>query len=234
MLLAPSSEAADGASLTTVIEQQRFDGTLILDGEGRITEFDAAAERMLGCTRDEAVGRDLAELALSAPLRSGFRAALRQLFVADESDSVRVEMTATRAEGLEFPVELTLNPIHRAGPPLFAGLIRDIAARKQVEAALAERAAEAAFTADVGVALTENNTLQGSLQRCAEAVVQHLGAAFARIWTLNEKEQVLELLASAGLYTHIDGPHARVPVGKFKIGLIAQERQPHLTNSVLR
>ena len=37
----------------------------------------------------------------------------------------------------------------------------------------------------------------------------------------------------AGLYTHIDGSHSRVPVGRLKIGLIAQERRPHLTNDVL-
>jgi len=41
------------------------------------------------------------------------------------------------------------------------------------------------------------------------------------------------LQASAGMYTHTDGPHGRVPVGKFKIGLIAAERKPHLTNSVV-
>jgi len=35
------------------------------------------------------------------------------------------------------------------------------------------------------------------------------------------------------MYTHINGPHARVPVGQFKIGLIAQERQPHFTNAVM-
>src|SRR5207248_4318503 len=44
---------------------------------------------------------------------------------------------------------------------------------------------------------------------------------------------VLELRASAGLYTHLDGAHGRVPVGQFKIGLIAQEGRPHLTNAVL-
>ena len=44
---------------------------------------------------------------------------------------------------------------------------------------------------------------------------------------------MLELEASAGLYTHLDGPHGRVPVGRFKIGLIAQERLPHLTNQVI-
>jgi diguanylate cyclase (GGDEF)-like protein/PAS domain S-box-containing protein len=64
-------------------------------------------------------------------------------------------------------------------------------------------------------------------------MVRHLDAAFARIWTLNEEEDVLELEASAGMYTRIDGPHSRVPVGEFKIGLIGQEHQPHLTNDVL-
>jgi PAS domain S-box-containing protein len=65
-------------------------------------------------------------------------------------------------------------------------------------------------------------------------MVDHLDAAFARIWTLNAAGDVLELQASAGLYTHLDGPHARVPVGAFKIGRIAQERMPHLTNDVAR
>jgi anti-anti-sigma regulatory factor len=71
------------------------------------------------------------------------------------------------------------------------------------------------------------------LQLCAEAVVRHLDAAFARVWTLDETEDVLELQASAGMYTHLDGAHGRVPVGKFKIGLIAAERKAHLTNQVV-
>ena len=71
------------------------------------------------------------------------------------------------------------------------------------------------------------------LHRCTEALVQHLGVAFARIWTLNPAENVLELRASAGLSTHLDGPHGRVPVGTFKIGRIAEERKPHLTNAVM-
>ncbi len=96
-----------------------------------------------------------------------------------------------------------------------------------------EQARLAAFGRDVAVALTRGDNLPDMLRHCAEAMVQHLHAAFARIWTLDEGVQVLELQASAGMYTHLDGAHGRVPVGKFKIGLIAQERQPHLTNAVL-
>jgi C4-dicarboxylate-specific signal transduction histidine kinase len=71
------------------------------------------------------------------------------------------------------------------------------------------------------------------LQGTAEAIVRHLDAAFARIWTLNKEKGMLELQASAGMYTHLDGPHSRIQFGELKIGLIAQEKRPHLTNDVL-
>lgn len=91
---------------------------------------------------------------------------------------------------------------------------------------------QTALIADVGVALNAEDALPAILQTCAEAVVRHLDAAFARIWTLNRVTDTLELRASAGRYTHLDGPHSRVPVGALKIGLIAAERRPHLTNDV--
>ena len=98
---------------------------------------------------------------------------------------------------------------------------------------LAERSTLAEFIASVSTTLSDANGLREMLQRCCDAMVQHLDAALARIWTLNEKEDVLELQASSGMYTRIDGGHARVPVGEFKIGLIAKERKPHLTNAVI-
>ncbi|HEX7175423.1 MAG TPA: GAF domain-containing protein [Pyrinomonadaceae bacterium] len=107
------------------------------------------------------------------------------------------------------------------------------AAGASAEESRHERERLAALNSDIGIALVQGDTLSETLHRCAEALVKHLDAAFARIWTLNEEEQALELRASVGLYRHLDGPHSRVPVGKFKIGLIAEERLPHLTNSVV-
>jgi PAS domain S-box-containing protein len=91
----------------------------------------------------------------------------------------------------------------------------------------------AQLNSDVSLALVESNSLRDVLQLCAEAVVKHFDAAFARIWTFNEIEKVLELQASAGIYTHTDGAHARIALGQFKIGQIAEELKPHLTNSVV-
>ena len=116
------------------------------------------------------------------------------------------------------------------------GISTDIEDRKRAEialrAAMEERARLAAFREEVGTALSRQEDLKDMLQRCADAMVRHLDGAFARIWTLSNDGKVLELQASAGMYTHLDGSHSRIPVGKLKIGLIAQERKPHLTNDV--
>ncbi|MBN9519798.1 response regulator, partial [bacterium] len=112
------------------------------------------------------------------------------------------------------------------------GVVQDITERKQAEAVADEHVRMKSLREDVLSTFLEAGSLPAILGRATDAVVRHLGAAFARIWTLNESEATLELQASAGLYTHLDGPHARVPVGRFKIGLIAEERKPHLTNDV--
>jgi len=112
-------------------------------------------------------------------------------------------------------------------------ITHDITKRKKAESTLADQNGLLALDAEVGRIISQTQGLQPLLQQCAQAIVDHLNVAFARIWTLNSEQQVLELQASAGLYTHLNGPHGRIPVGQFKIGQIAAERKPHLTNTVI-
>jgi PAS domain S-box-containing protein len=119
-------------------------------------------------------------------------------------------------------------------PTQILGAAEDVTERRLAESALAERVRLALLGADIGVAVTRLGSLRETLQQCAEILVTRLNAAFARIWTLDSTGHFLELQASAGLYTHIDGGHARVPVTQqYKIGRIAQTRRPHLTNQVV-
>jgi PAS domain S-box-containing protein len=112
-------------------------------------------------------------------------------------------------------------------------VVRDISERKQAELKLEERNRMLALDAGVARSLNQNLNLRVILQNCTEALVTHLHAAFARIWILKTDEQVLVLQASAGMYTRLDGSHSRVPVGQFKIGHIAKEKNPILTNAVI-
>jgi PAS domain S-box-containing protein len=97
---------------------------------------------------------------------------------------------------------------------------------------LREKARLASLRADISEAFNRREDLDIVLQACTGALVRNLGASFARIWVLDRTGEVLELRASSGLYTHLDGPHARVRVGDFKIGRIAQNARPHISNSV--
>jgi PAS domain S-box-containing protein len=113
------------------------------------------------------------------------------------------------------------------------GTNTDIEDRKQAEEIRTAQARQAGVRADVSAALSKPAHSGEFLRGSAEAIVRHLDAAFARIWTLNKEKNMLELQASAGMYTHLDGPHSRIPIGIQKIGLIAEEKKPHLTNDVM-
>jgi PAS domain S-box-containing protein len=220
---------------TRSILEAAMDAIITMDHQGKILQFNPAAERTLGYNRGEVIGQPLADLVIPPALRAAHCQGLAHYLATGKGPLLnqRLEMPALRADGTEFAAELAIVRVPIDGQPVFTAFLRDLTQRKQAEEALAERSRLAALTADVALALTKSDTAQTMLQHCATAMVRHLDAAFARIWTLNAEENVLELQASAGLYTHLDGPHGRVPVGKLKIGLIAQERQPHLTNQVL-
>jgi PAS domain S-box-containing protein len=126
-----------------------------------------------------------------------------------------------------FPVRNSEGEVYR-----IAGVAEDITAKKEAAQRLAGRVRISMLGEDVGRALTQSASLSEALNRCAEALVRHLDAAFARIWTIDETGQILELQASAGIYTNLNGTYSRVPVGHLKIGRIAHVRQPHLTNDL--
>ncbi|MCK4966446.1 PAS domain S-box protein, partial [bacterium] len=91
-----------------------------------------------------------------------------------------------------------------------------------------ERERIALLNADIGDKLISDKSQRDKLQNCCNSFIKQIGAAFVRIWTVDDKENMLHLQASAGLYTHIDGAHAHLQIGKKKIGLIAKEGNPYI------
>jgi PAS domain S-box-containing protein len=200
-----------------------FDGVVIHRG-GAIVSANRAFVEMFGYSADEVIGMDV--LDFTAP-------ECRDFVRGHTQDESTYESFGLRKEGSRMPVETSGHICLYEGQTARLAAIRDITERKRVEQIQTRRAALALFRADVSAALAASHApLRATLELCTAAMVQHLGAAFARIWTLNHEGDVLELQASSGIYTHIDGAHGRVPVGSFKIGKIAQERLPHITNDV--
>ncbi len=120
--------------------------------------------------------------------------------------------------------------------PSSSGIIsyaRDITVSKRINIALVEQQRALALSAQINKSLSTSDSLGEMLHGCTDAIVRCFDASFARIWTLENSSNDLVLQASSGLYTHLNGPHARVPLGNLKIGKIALSRQPHLTNVVV-
>src|SRR5262245_38311278 len=198
------------------------------DEQGRVLDVNSRACEARGYTRDELLAMPPYDFVADLD-PTVVQERVRRLLA---GETVAFEDRYRRKDGTVFPVEVRCKAFWEGDRAFIVYLPRDVTDRKRAEEALAERARLASLAADVGVALTGADTLPGILQPCAQALVRHLSAAFARVWTLNEAENVLELEASAGMYTHTDGPHSRVPVGQLHVGRIPQERRPHLINDV--
>ncbi len=72
-----------------------------------------------------------------------------------------------------------------------------------------------------------------AIARCiTDGLVETFDSAFARIWLIEPDGQALRLVASSGMYTRLDGSFARVPMGAFKVGKIAHNQVPFLSNNL--
>ncbi|NJR67114.1 MAG: GAF domain-containing protein, partial [Leptolyngbyaceae cyanobacterium CRU_2_3] len=67
-------------------------------------------------------------------------------------------------------------------------------------------------------------------EQVTQGLVEKFDCAFARIWLTEPDQTALRLVASSGMYTHTNGAFARVPMGSYKVGKIAQNRVSFLSN----
>ncbi|AFZ20442.1 ATP-binding protein [Allocoleopsis franciscana] len=197
-------------------------------------------------TGQQILGKGIVESATTEQLQEVYQLYLcgtEQLYPSDRLPIVKaLQGESVWVDNLEIHRPDKIIPIETLGKPIYdesgniayaIAAFTDITERKQAQEDLAERAKIAELGADVALALTQETTLETILHRFTNAMVERLEAAFARIWLLNEVDNILELQASSGLYTRLDGQYSRIPLDQLKLGLIAQEKQPYLTNDVL-
>lgn len=150
--------------LTELILDRAHFAAVTMDEQGLVTYWNPSAERVFGVGSAQAVGRSVAELMIPERLRDAHHAGF-QRFLTDGVGPVldrRIELTALRADGSEFPVELTISALRDQERWSFHAFIQDISERKEGERER-ERLLEEL-----------RQTLRGSEQRF-EAVVGSLG-----------------------------------------------------------
>lgn len=214
---------------------------------GEFVDGNRKAEALVGYRKDELIGKNFLKVDLlptSALPKAIKLLALNAIGRATGPD----EFLLKTKSGAMVPVEISTAPTVINGRKLLMGIARDITERKRSEEALKEQMRLSMLAAEVNGALVQSNSLQTMLQSCAEALVRHLDAAFARVWLLGpgdlcsdchkmaqcaDRTHCLHLEASAGLYRNLNGEYRRIPLGALKIGKIAQGKGAMATNDVL-
>ena len=121
-----------------------LDGYVALDVDGRIIEFNAAAEAIFDYSREALLGRPMAEILVPHELREKHNAAFRRHLATGETHILgrRIEVPALRRDGTVFPIELVIVRGTIAEKPVFIAYLRDLTEQKKAAAALAEREAQ--------------------------------------------------------------------------------------------
>jgi len=199
----------------------------IVDAAGTIREVNDAGLQLLGYSREEILRGPLGWNDIIPaewrPALEGARAQLASSGIASPWETEVVRKDGSRA------FILAASAVIDDSERIAIGV--DLTARRRAEDALDERVRMAALSSDVALVLTHEGAIDKLLERCAEALVEHLGIGFARIWTLDTKSKVLVLQANVGVKASVDR-HLRVPVGQLSVGRIASTRQPSRVDDV--
>jgi PAS domain S-box-containing protein len=129
-------------------DNSALDGTVLLDADGNVVHWNAAAEKIFGYRGEEIRGRSLHHTLVPPEMREKFEQGWRHFQQTGAGPVIGkvLELEALRKDGARFPVEVSVAAVSLHGRWNAVGVIRDITTRKQQEAELiaAKQAAEAA------------------------------------------------------------------------------------------
>ncbi|MEY4095646.1 MAG: hypothetical protein RLZZ53_2845 [Acidobacteriota bacterium] len=116
------------------VMETAHDALLVVDAGGIIVATNSGVQQVLGFSRDELLGRRLADTVVPSEYRAAHQAAFVQRHASGHDLNGRhVELPVRRADGTTFPAELVVSTTHVGGQFFGVGLIRDITERAKSE-----------------------------------------------------------------------------------------------------
>jgi PAS domain S-box-containing protein len=124
---------------TRLILETAHDAFISFDASGRITDWNPQAQASLGWSRQEVLGRDLAETILPEDRRDAHRLSMERFLATGERDVLgrSIEQPVRHRQGHEFPADWTISPLATDGGYTFNVFLRDITERRRAQEELA-------------------------------------------------------------------------------------------------
>ena len=128
-------ELSDSEDRLRATVESALDCIIAMDDAGRVLGFNPAAEQCFGYRKQDILGRNLAELVIPERFREGHQRGMDQFHLSRQGKFLgkRVDVTAMRADGSEFPAELAIDVARSAGRDIFIAYLRDITERRNAE-----------------------------------------------------------------------------------------------------
>ncbi|MEQ1875714.1 MAG: MASE1 domain-containing protein, partial [Bdellovibrionia bacterium] len=170
-------------TLKSAILEASLDCIISMDSNSRILEFNASAERIFGYRAQDVIGQEMSEFIIPERLREAHRNGLARYMSTGKGPVLgkRLELTAMRKDGSEFPVELSIVALRADGSPIFTGFLRDITDIKKRETErtlllaseeLAKRRLRVQFSV-MGI-LSESKNLKDAAKRILQLIAEDL------------------------------------------------------------
>jgi PAS domain S-box-containing protein len=164
--------AASGARQRAILEAA-LDAVISIDQRARITYVNSAFEHIFGYRADEVTGRELAEAIIPPALRAAHRQGFARYLATGEAHVLdrRIELTAMRADGSEFPVEIAITRTGVTGVPAFTAYVRDITERQRAEHELVASRARLVAASDAARQRVTRDLHDGAQQRLVTTLI---------------------------------------------------------------
>lgn len=153
------------------------DAMVVIDDQGMIVSFSAAAERLFGYQEAELLGVNVSRL-MPSPDRERHDAYIRRFLETGEKRIIGTGRVvfAERRDGSTFPMELSIGEASSDSRPLFTGFIRDLTERQLTEARLESLKSELIHVSRVSAMGTMASTLAHELNQPLTAVANYVEA----------------------------------------------------------
>lgn len=171
-----SPDSLTGPALQ-LVSATALDAVVVMRPDGLIDHWNRGAETIFGWRAEEAVGRLMSELIVPPQHRLAHSAGLRRYLETGEGGVLgkRIEITALRRTGEEFPIELSIQALKDEEGEIFLGFIRDISGRKAEKARLEAQAREAQLLHRVASLAAESTSSKDVIKTCLDAVCELTG-----------------------------------------------------------
>jgi PAS domain S-box-containing protein len=182
---------------TRQILEGALDAVIEIDQTGVVRGWSANAEAMFGRTREEIVGTSLAQLLIPERYRKAHRRGLEHFLQTGDGPILgrRVDLTALRRNGEEFPVELTVTATHTDEGWSFTAFVRDIEDRVRARQELIRTMERLSALHEIDQVILSAGSVQEmadrALQRLLDAIPRASRLDITRAHAANTEQEVL-------------------------------------------